>query len=79
MQKENKLDLLGRNSCYTALKAYEVFGSSLAKRKGMCQTNGTLFQAQLTQEVLKEQTKAAGEENKGNSREHGDREGQGIL
>ena len=38
----------------------------------MCQTNGTLFQAQLTQEVLKEQTKAAGEENKGNSREHGD-------
>lgn len=61
-----------------ALKACEVFRSSLAKRNSMCWTNGTLFQAQLTQEVCKEQRKEVGEENGENRRDHGDREGQGI-
>lgn len=61
-----------------ALKSCGAFRSSLAKRKGICQTNETLFQEQLTGEVWKEQTKEAGERNGGNSREHKDREGQGI-
>lgn len=41
---------------------------ALWSRESMCWTNGTLFQAQLTQEVWKEQTKEAREEMKETAR-----------
>ena len=52
----------------------ELFG----QEEGHMPDKWTLFQEQLTQEVCKEQTKEAGEKNGGNSREHRDRESQGI-